>query len=199
MDASGSHSLEGTLNLRAFMHFEASSLGRLGFPMEVAWVFEDGAEEAHLIRPAPGWTDRDPDPHAVHAISRDRLCVDGAPVEIVAQRLIDQLADYDVFASAPSWDGKWLSLLLRSACLPQRALQLIDPDAGLLDLASAILAPSLPSSAIPRATRQILAKASARFAARPLSQRALPAARIERERWFAVSELAHAFRPEAAL
>jgi hypothetical protein len=120
-------------------------------------------------------------------------------VEAVARRLVDQLAAHDVFASAPSWDGKWLSLLLRSACLPDRALQLIDTDAGLLELASAILAPSLPSSAIPRATRRILADASARFAGRPLSQRALPDARIEHERWLAVSELAHAFRTEAAL
>src|SRR5690348_10078930 len=89
--------------LRAFLHFEASSLGRNGFPIEVAWVFESGTEEAHLIRPAPGWTDWDA--HSIHAISRDRLCSDGAPVEAVARRLVDQLADYDVFASAPSWDG----------------------------------------------------------------------------------------------
>ena len=183
--------------MRAFLHFEASSLGRHGFPIEVAWVFENGAEEAHLIRPAPGWTDWDP--HSVHAISADRLCIDGAPVETVGRRLVDQLADHDVFASAPPWDCKWLSLLLRSAGLAHRALQLIDADAGLLKLASSILAPSLPSSAIPRATRRILADASARFAGRPLSQRALPDARIERERWLAVSELAHAFRAEIAL
>jgi hypothetical protein len=119
-------------------------------------------------------------------------------VEAVARRLVDQLADYDVFASAPSWDGKWLSLLLRSARLPNGALQLIDTDMGLLKLASAILAPSLPTADIPRATRRILANASARFAGRPLSQRALPHARMERERWLAVSELAHAFPAEAA-
>lgn len=184
--------------MRAFLHFEASSLGRHGFPIEVAWVFENGAEEAHLIRPAPGWTDRDPDPHRVHAISRDRLRIDGAPIETVARRLVSQLSGSDVFASAPSWDGKWLNLLLRSACLHDQALQLIDSDAGLLELAAAILAPSLPSSAIPRASRRILADASARFAARPLSQRALPDARTERERWLAVSELAHVFRPASA-
>jgi hypothetical protein len=31
--------------LRAFLDFEASSLGRHGFPIEVAWVFENGVEE----------------------------------------------------------------------------------------------------------------------------------------------------------
>jgi hypothetical protein len=191
--------LEGTLILHAFLHFEASSLGRHGFPIEVAWVFESGAEESHLIRPASDWADWDPDPKTPNAISRDRLGIDGAPVETVARRLVYQLGDHAVFASTPFWDAKWLSLLLCSAGLSPRALQLADTDAGLMELASAILAPSLPTSNISRATRQILAHASARFAARPLACRALPNARMERERWFAVSELAHAFRAEVAL
>src|SRR3954453_10274925 len=191
--------LEGTLILHAFLHFEATSLGRHGFPIEVAWVFEKGDEESHLIRPAPGWTDWDPDPKTPNAISRDRLGIEGAPVETVAHRLVDQLGNGAVFASAPIWDCKWLGLLLRSARLSPREVQLVDTDVGLLELASAILAPTLPSSAIPRATRRILADASARFAARSRAYRALPDARLERERWLPGSELAHAFRLEAAL
>ena len=185
--------------MRAFLHFEASSLGRHGFPIEVAWVFENGAEETHLIRPAAGWTDRNPAPRTWHASSRDGLGIDGAPVETVAHRLVEQLSDHDVFESAPPWDGKWLGLLLRSAGLPRRAFRLIDNYVGLEELTRAILAPSLPSSIIPRATRRILADASARFAGRPLAHRALPDARLECERWLAVSKLAHAFRVEAAL
>ena len=185
--------------MRAFLDFEASSLGRHGFPIEVAWVFENGAEETHLIRPAPGWTDWDPAAQSLHGISREKLGIHGVAVETVARRLVDQLGGHNVFASAPSWDGKWLSLLLRSAGLPRRALRLVDSDGALLELASAILAPSLSSSDIPRATRQILAEASARFAGRSPVHRALPDARTERERWLAVSELAHAFRLEAEL
>src|SRR3954451_6328167 len=180
------------LILRAFLHFEATSLGRYGFPIEVAWAFEDGAEESHLIRPARGWNDWDPDPKTPNAIPRDGLAVDGKPVEAVARRLADQLGEQIVFASAPVWDCKWLALLLRSAGLSPWAIQLVDIDVGLLELAGAILAPSLPSSAIPRATRQILADVSARFAATCRGYRALPDARMERERWLAVSELAHA-------
>jgi hypothetical protein len=187
------------LILRAFLHFEATSLGRYGFPIEVAWVFEDGAEESHLIRPAAGWNDWDPDPKTPQAIPRERLAVDGEPVEAVALRLAEQLGGQTVFASAPFWDCKWLALLLRSAGLSPCAIQLVDIDVGLLELAGAILAPSLPSSAIPRATRRILADVSARFAAACRTYRALPDARMERERWFAVSELAHAFDLEAAL
>lgn len=40
-----------------FLDSEASSLDRKGFPIEVAWVFENGDEESHLIRPAEGWTE----------------------------------------------------------------------------------------------------------------------------------------------
>lgn len=185
--------------MRAFIDFEASSLGRRGFPIEVAWVFENGAEETHLIQPAPQWTEWDPAAQSLHRISREKLVTDGAPLKEVARRLVNELGGHNVFASAPSWDGKWLSLLLRSAGLPRRALRLVDTDVALLELASAILAPSLPSSDIPRATRQILADASARFAGRPRPHRALPDARIERERWLAVSELAHAFRPDVGL
>jgi hypothetical protein len=190
---------KGTLILRAFLAFEASSLGRHGFPIDVAWVFESGGEESHFIRPAPGWTEWGPAAQRLHGISGDRLGIDGAPVERVARRLVDELGDHEVFASDPSWDGKWLSLLLRAAGLPCRAVRLVDTDVALLELADAILAPSLPSSDIPRAARQILANASARFAGSPRPHRALPDARIERERWLAVSELAHAFRLEAEL
>lgn len=198
-DLPAARPLEGTLILRAFLHFEATSLGRHGFPIEVAWVFENGAEESHLIRPAPGWSDWDPDPKTPNAIPRDRLGIEGTPVETVARRLVDQLGGQTVLACAPFWDCKWLGLLLRSTGLSTRAIQLVDTDVGLLELAGAVLAPSLPSSAIPRATRRILADASARFAARSPAYRALPDAKMERERWLAVSELAHAFRLEAAL
>ncbi|MFZ2994609.1 hypothetical protein [Sphingobium sp.] len=39
------------------LDFEASSLAKLSQPIEVAWVFEDGICESHLIRPAQQWTD----------------------------------------------------------------------------------------------------------------------------------------------
>lgn len=183
--------------MRAFLAFEASSLGRHGFPVEVAWVFECGREERHFIRPESGWTKRGPAAQLPHGIFGDKLGIDGEPAETVGRRLVEQLGDHEVFASDPSWDDKWLSLLLRSAGLPHRAMRLVDADVALLELASATLAASLPSSDIPRAARRILAGASARFAASTPAHRALPDARTERERWHAVSELANAFRLQA--
>jgi hypothetical protein len=38
--------------MRTFLDFEASSLSDESYPVEVAWVFEDGHAESHLIRPA---------------------------------------------------------------------------------------------------------------------------------------------------
>ena len=56
----------------AFLDFEASSLGKQGYPIEVAWVLSNGEEESHLIRPDPTWTDWDLKAEAIHGIARDR-------------------------------------------------------------------------------------------------------------------------------
>ena len=177
--------------MRAFLDFEASSLGPHGFPVEVAWVFEDGKSETFLIRPAAGWTEWDPAAEGLHGISRARLDREGEPVELVAGRLVDALAGHEVFASALSWDGKWLSRLLRVAGFPRHSIRLTDIDHGLSEVASALLSPVLQSSEIHRAVRQILAAAEARFEGRKREHRALPDARFERARWLAVVELAH--------
>ena len=85
-----------------FLDFEASSLGKRSYPIEVGWVFEDGRSEAHLIRPAPEWTDWDAQAEAVHHIPRDLLLREGAPHDVVAQRMIEALEGHDLLASAPS-------------------------------------------------------------------------------------------------
>lgn len=112
----------------AFLDFEASSLGKQGYPIEVAWVFASGEEESHLIRPAASWTDWDVKAGRIHGISREQLTSDGAPLEDVAQRMVSVLTGCALFATAPSWDGKWLSKLLRAAGLPRHALRLEDTE-----------------------------------------------------------------------
>lgn len=102
-----------------FLDFEASGLGKRGFPIEVGWVAEEGMEEGHLIRPAPGWDEWDAQAEQIHGITRDRLLREGTPHDVVARRMIDVLSGHHLFASAPSWDGQWLSKLLRAAKLPR--------------------------------------------------------------------------------
>lgn len=69
-----------------FLDFEASSLGRHGFPIEVGWAGEDGSAESHLIRPAPSWEDWAESAERVHAISLERLRQDGTRMRHSARR-----------------------------------------------------------------------------------------------------------------
>jgi hypothetical protein len=177
-----------------FLDFEASSLAKTSYPIEVAWVFEDGASEAHLIRPAPGWDDWDMAAEAIHRIPRERLLADGVAHDVVARRMVEQLAGHDLTASAPSWDGKWLSILLRAAGLPRHALRLRDTDEAQREAARAILRPCLPGDQIEAAVENIRIQVlAARNGAKP-AHRALADAQEERERWRAVREAAAQFR-----
>jgi hypothetical protein len=111
-----------------FLDFEASSLGKQGYPIEVAWAFASGEEESHLIRPAASWTDWDIKAARIHGISREQLISEGTPLEDIAQRMVSVLTGRSLYATAPSWDGKWLSKLLRAAGLPRHALRLEDTE-----------------------------------------------------------------------
>lgn len=109
----GRHRLGKVKGMKVFLDFEASSLSDQSYPVEVAWVFEDGYAESHLIKPAPEWIEWDPRAEAIHGISRARLVHEGETHTSVATRMIEVLSEHELFASAPSWDGKWLSVLLR--------------------------------------------------------------------------------------
>lgn len=111
-----------------FLDFEASSLSKESYPIEVAWVFSSGAEESHLIKPASSWLDWDPVSEETHRITRETLLAQGVPHDVVARRMLEVLSGYALYATAPSWDGQWLSKLLRGAGLPRHALRLQDTD-----------------------------------------------------------------------
>lgn len=132
----GDHPL---LQRTVFLDFEASSLEKEGYPIEVAWAFDSGEEESHLIRPIPDWTDWSAEAEAVHRITREHLLAEGQPVEKVARRMVEVLTGHALYATAPSWDGHWLSLLLRAAGLPRHALRLEDTDEAHRNAAIGIL------------------------------------------------------------
>jgi hypothetical protein len=172
--------------MRVFLDFEASSLGDDSFPIEVGWVFEDGREESHLIRPATGWTDWDPSAEAIHGLRRDRLLAQGEPHAAVAARMLVALSPHTIFASAPSWDGKWLSVLLRSAGFPRHALRLRDSDEALLEAAREGLAQLRPPSRREAVAGELVDRARRSLAGLPAEHRALADARRERDLWLAV-------------
>jgi len=175
-----------------FLDFEASSLGKHSYPIEVAWVFEDGRSEAYLIRPAPTWTDWDEAAAAIHRIGRATLETDGTSHDVVAERMIEALKGHDLLASAPSWDGKWLSTLLRAAGLPRHSLRLRDSDDAHRDAARAILAPIIPADHLSGMVERLLATTEIRGPGQPPAHRALADAQEERERWLAVRQAAKA-------
>ena len=180
-----------------FLDFEASSLAKAGYPIEVAWVFEDGHGEAHLICPAEGWDDWDEAAQAIHRISPAMLRREGEPVADVAARMLDQLAGHDLVASAPSWDGKWMSVLLRAAGHPRHALRLRDTEAVWAEAARRILAPVVPAAELDDEVESLLTLAEMRHRNTPV-HRALADAEEERRRWLAICDAAHRRAAELA-
>lgn len=172
-----------------FLDFEASSLAKRSYPIEVGWVFEDGASAEYLIRPAPEWTDWDDEAARIHGIARVELA-EATPHEEVARAMVDRLGAHDIFASAPSWDGKWLSALLRAAGYPRHALRLRDSDDAMRVVAEQILAPRLPPEKLQEEVANLLALAEVRAVRTPPAHRALADARAERDRWCLVRDAA---------
>jgi hypothetical protein len=169
-----------------FLDFEASSLSKHSYPIEIGWVFEDGRSEDHLIRPAVNWTDWDPRAKAIHHIPRERLVREGTPHDIVARRMVAVLEGHDLLASAPSWDGKWLSVLLRSAGLSRDSLRLRDSDDAHRECAAAILAPVVPASQLLPTVDNLLTLTEIRAPGQAPAHRALADAAEEQQRWLAV-------------
>lgn len=166
--------------MKVFLDFEASSLSDHSYPIEIAWVFQDGPSESHLIVPAPGWEDWDATAQAIHGIDRTMLAAEGERHDVVAGRMIEALTGHDLFASAPSWDGKWLSALLRAAKLPRHLLRLRDTDEALRETATEILRLALPLPRLEVEVHAIIAAATAKKPEQP-AHRALADAVAERE------------------
>lgn len=178
----------------AFLDFEASSLSKKSYPIEVAWVLEDGSSQSFLIRPAPDWSDWDMEAEAIHHISRTSLLAEGVPHAEVAQRMVAALSGHDLCASAPSWDGKWLSTLLRAAGLPRGSLRLRDTDLVHEEAARTILAPVVPADQLDDTVAQLVALTEIRAHDAAPMHRALPDAEDEWRRWLSIRDAATALR-----
>ena len=167
-----------------FLDFEASSLSQDSYPIEVGWVFEDGNGEAALIRPVAAWTEWDDSAEAIHHISRETLRREGQPVAAICARLIAFSKTLTLLASAPSWDGHWLSMLLRGAGQPRHLIRLQDTEIAFTAAARAHLGPQANDDAV----AALIAKAHAVVDAQPPGHRALSDARREWQIWKTIRE-----------
>lgn len=177
-----------------FLDFEASSLARHSYPIEVAWIFENGTSESHLIRPAPGWEDWDEQAEAIHHIPREQLLREGMPHDVLARRMVEVLAGHDLTASAPSWDGKWLSALLRAADIPRHTLRLRDTEEVQRETARNILEKSIAAEHLEAEVERLRKTAIAALPQAATAHRALADAEAEQRRWLAVRDAAEQFR-----
>ena len=167
-----------------FLDFEASSLSKDSYPIEVGWVFEDGTGDAALIHPAPGWTEWDDSAEAIHGISRDTLQRDGQPVGTVCARMVAFAHSHTLLASAPSWDGHWLSMLLRAAGEPRHLIRLQDTSVAFAAAAGVRLGRQSTDEAV----TDLIAQARTPIDAQPPGHRALADARREWQIWRAIVE-----------
>lgn len=179
--------------MRAFLDFEASSLSDDSYPIEVAWVFEDGTGESYLIRPVDGWTNWRATAEAVHGIERSRLFNEGTSVGVVAARMIESLTGHVLAASAPVWDGRWMSVLMCAAGQPGDALHLTGTEDLIAQSVASILGENLPASAVPDVAGRVMRALDAIERPAP-AHRAMADALAERERWRAACDLAAAER-----
>ena len=179
--------------MRIFLDFEASSLSKDSYPIEVGWTGEDGSAENHLIRPAPGWSDWDATAEAVHRITHEQLVADGEPHRQVARRALEALKPHEVFVSAPSWDGKWMSVLLRAAGIPRHALKLGDSDEAFRAAAVEGLRGRIPGAELEGVSVRLISEARRTVTPGPAAHRALADAKAELEIWREVRRLAATF------
>ncbi|BCI68451.1 3'-5' exonuclease [Acetobacter aceti] len=94
-----------------FLDNEASSLNVDSYPIEIAWVWENGKSESFLIRPEPDWTDWSEEAEALHGVSRDALMREGSPAAMVAQRFLAATENCRIVTDAPAFDRGWLKRL----------------------------------------------------------------------------------------
>ncbi len=162
-----------------FLDFEASSLGKQSYPVEVAWVFEDGRSRSFLIKPAPDWTDWSSEAEAIHGISRELLEKEGVAVSTIADEMVKTLSGHRLCASAPAWDGKWLSALLRAAGRPRHSLRLGKSDEAFFALAQIALRGAMSEEEMLLLVNEVIEQTEPAIPA----HRALPDALLELARW----------------
>lgn len=120
------------LSKLAFIDLEASGLAPGSWPIEVgvANVQQDGhiTSGSELIRPEPNWSNDlwSPQSAEIHHIPRSAL--DDAPsARDVARWFLKQLDGRIAVSDAPSYDGRWLRMLLLTA-EPDPVVRIVDFD-----------------------------------------------------------------------
>ena len=114
--------------------------------------------------------------------------------DALARRMVAELSAHELTASAPSWDGKWLSALLRAAGLPRHSLRLRDTEDVQRDTARRILRGRVAPERLEAEVERIRLQALAARREETAAHRALADAQQERDCWLAVRSMAQQYR-----
>lgn len=94
-----------------FVDCEASSLHSASYPIEIAWVDENGQGESYLLKPEADWTDWSVAAQTIHGIDRASL-QEGAPAPWIARRALSVLGGHVLVSDNPDFEQKWVGTLL---------------------------------------------------------------------------------------
>ncbi|BFT31158.1 hypothetical protein D210916BOD24_23340 [Alteromonas sp. D210916BOD_24] len=102
-----------------FLDIESSGFGDASYPIEVAWMSEQGLSDDFLIKPCADWLERgywdDHAEHSVHGISKAQLLAEGIDTFSAVSRLNESLQGKLLFCDMLALDGEWLTTLFIQA------------------------------------------------------------------------------------
>jgi hypothetical protein len=95
-----------------FIDFEASSLAKESYPIEVGYARLDLSSgeiisDGFLIAPEKSWFDWSPESEKIHGINRIDCVQYGTSAMVAAENLNERFGTNPVFCDAPSFDGMW--------------------------------------------------------------------------------------------
>lgn len=111
--------MERTIEKYAILDFEASSLSRASWPIEIglSWLDGDRVQTwSSLIQPAPTWdlSDWSTQSAAIHGIPFSELSSAPLPAQ-VTEALLNMLGARKLVSDAPEFETRWLARLMEAA------------------------------------------------------------------------------------
>lgn len=98
--------------------FEATGLGQLSYPIQVAVILDDGTTYDAYIHPTDDWLENwewDMEAEKIHNIPFKLLADVGKPVEVVAQELNEFIGKHKVYCDGGRYDIHWKNALFDAA------------------------------------------------------------------------------------
>lgn len=102
-----------------FLDIESSGFADASYPIEIAWVSEQGANDEFLLKPCLHWLNGgywdSHAEHSIHGISEAKLLDEGIDILSAATRLNESLQGKLLFCDMLALDGDWLTKLFYQA------------------------------------------------------------------------------------